>query len=198
MTIVTGAVNIALVLVALFLLGTAETFADVGGQSLLPRLVRREDLGVANARLPGGVLLTNQLIAPPIGAPCSSSAWRSRSPPTPPASRSARCSSPASATRRRPSRRRRGRHWRADMAEGIRWLADHPPMRTLFITIVAFNVTFGAAWAVLVLYARSGSGWPSGVRADDHRDGDRRDRRHARYGRSSGGSRSPTSCASAC
>ena len=43
--------NIALVLVALFVLGTAETFADVGGGSLLPRLVRREDLGVANARL---------------------------------------------------------------------------------------------------------------------------------------------------
>jgi predicted MFS family arabinose efflux permease len=40
------------------------------------------------------------------------------------------------------------------MAEGIRWLADHAPMRTLFITIVAFNVTFGAAWAVLVLYAQ--------------------------------------------
>ena len=27
-------------------------------------------------------------------------------------------------------------------------------MRTLFITIVAFNVTFGAAWSVLVLYAQ--------------------------------------------
>ena len=43
-------------LVALFVLGTAETFADIGGQSVLPRLVRREDLGVANARLAGGVL----------------------------------------------------------------------------------------------------------------------------------------------
>ena len=29
----------------------------------------------------------------------------------------------------------------------------HPPMRTLALTIVAFNVTYGAAWAVLVLYA---------------------------------------------
>ena len=67
-TIVTGAVNIGLVLVALFLLGTAETFADVGGGSILPRLVRREDLGIANARLSGSVLLTNQLVAPPIGA----------------------------------------------------------------------------------------------------------------------------------
>ena len=67
-TIVSGAVSIAIVLVALFVLGTAETFADIGGQSVLPRLVRREDLGVANARLSGGVLLTNQLLAPPIGA----------------------------------------------------------------------------------------------------------------------------------
>ena len=39
------------------------------------------------------------------------------------------------------------------MAEGIRWLVGHPPMRTLALTIFAFNVTYGAAWAVLVLYA---------------------------------------------
>jgi predicted MFS family arabinose efflux permease len=32
-------------------------------------------------------------------------------------------------------------------------LWSHPPVRTLTITIVAFNVTFGAAWSVLVLYA---------------------------------------------
>ena len=42
---------------------------------------------------------------------------------------------------------------RQDMAEGIRWLLAHPPMRTLALTIFAFNVTFGAAWSVLVLYA---------------------------------------------
>ena len=42
---------------------------------------------------------------------------------------------------------------RAEMAEGIRWLLAHPPMRTLALTIFTFNVTFGAAWSVLVLYA---------------------------------------------
>jgi predicted MFS family arabinose efflux permease len=42
---------------------------------------------------------------------------------------------------------------RAEMAEGLRWLVAHPPMRTLALTIVAFNVTYGAAWSVLVLYA---------------------------------------------
>jgi predicted MFS family arabinose efflux permease len=39
------------------------------------------------------------------------------------------------------------------MAEGLHWLMAHPPMRTLALTIFAFNVTFGAAWSVLVLYA---------------------------------------------
>ena len=42
---------------------------------------------------------------------------------------------------------------RSDMAEGLRWLLAHPPMRTLALTIFLFNVTFGAAWSVLVLYA---------------------------------------------
>jgi predicted MFS family arabinose efflux permease len=39
------------------------------------------------------------------------------------------------------------------MVEGVRWLVAHPPMRTLALTIVTFNVTYGAAWSVLVLYA---------------------------------------------
>jgi MFS family permease len=156
-TIAAGTVNIALVLGALFILGTAETFADVGSSSLLPRLVRREDLGVANSRLQGAFLLTNQLLTPPIGAflfaigmalPFATDAacfalgallvsrivmrpWDEAGPPT----------------ERAPS------SLRADMAEGLRWLLAHPPMRTLALTIFAFNVTFGAAWSVLVLYA---------------------------------------------
>jgi len=42
--------------------------------------------------------------------------------------------------------------WR-ELVEGFRWLMAHPPMRTLALTVVAFNVTFGAAMSVLVLYA---------------------------------------------
>jgi predicted MFS family arabinose efflux permease len=42
---------------------------------------------------------------------------------------------------------------RRQIADGLRWLWRHPPMRTLTLTIVTFNVTFGAAWSVLVLYA---------------------------------------------
>jgi MFS family permease len=153
-TIVTGTVNIAVVLGVLFILGTAETFADVGSASLLPRLVRREDLGIGNARLQGGFLLTNQLLGPPIGAFLFAAGMAL------PFATNAACFAlgallvsrivigPAGETPARGSS-----SLRAEMAEGLRWLIAHPPMRTLALTIVAFNVTYGAAWSVLVLYA---------------------------------------------
>jgi MFS family permease len=150
-TILTSAVSIAVVLIALFLLGTAETFADSASSTLVPNLVATEDLGIANARMQGGVVLMNQLVMPPVGAflfvlgmaiPFAVNAiafafgavlvsrivvtWRAEREPG---------------------------SWSSEMGEGIRWLVAHPPMRTLALTILTFNVTFGAAWSVLVLYA---------------------------------------------
>src|SRR5262249_15130428 len=43
---------------------------------------------------------------------------------------------------------------RDDIREGWRWLWAHAAVRTLAITVFTFNVTFGAAFSVLVLYAR--------------------------------------------
>ena len=45
------------------------------------------------------------------------------------------------------------RRLRSEIVEGIRWLWAHRPVRTLALTIVSFNVTYGAVWSVLVLYA---------------------------------------------
>ena len=44
-------------------------------------------------------------------------------------------------------------HLGRDIAEGFRWTWGNRAVRTLTVTIVAFNVTYGAAWSVLVLYA---------------------------------------------
>src|SRR5262249_7581632 len=41
-----------------------------------------------------------------------------------------------------------------DVAEGLRWAVGHAAVRTLVLPILIFNVTFGAAWSVLVLYAQ--------------------------------------------
>ena len=151
-TIVTGNVNIAVVLVALFVLGTAETFADSASSTLLPGLVAREDLGIANARMNGAFLLANQLLAPPIGAFLFAVGMAL------PFAMNAACfalgallvSRVATSTR---NELREGSSLRVEMIEGIRWLVAHPPMRTLALTIFTFNVTYGAAWSVLVLYA---------------------------------------------
>ena len=151
-TIDSGTVNIAVVLAVLFILGMAETFADSASSTLLPGLVAREDLGIANARLQGGFLLTNQLVAPPIGAFLFAAGMA-----LPFAANAAAFALGALLISRVVTSTKRelgpGSGLRSEMAEGIRWLMAHPPMRTLALTIFTFNVTFGAAWSVLVLYA---------------------------------------------
>ncbi len=155
-TIAGGAISIVVVLGALFILGTAEIFSDVAGQSLPPQIVQRVDLGIANARLTTAYLLANQLVAPPIGAFLFAVGMAL------PFAANAVCftlgavlvtgvvTDGVSAAN---ERTRHVRDLRAEIVEGVRWLMANPPMRTLALTIVAFNVTYGAAWGVLVLYA---------------------------------------------
>ena len=151
-TILGDVVGIGVVLVVLFILGTAETFADSASSTLVPGLVQRDDLGTANNRMQGGFLLTNQLVAPPIGAFLFATGMAI------PFATNAVCFVLGAVlvsrvvTSSRPVVRE-GSSLRAEMAEGLRWLLGHPPMRTLALTILAFNITFGAAWSVLVLYA---------------------------------------------
>src|SRR4051794_11849052 len=151
-TIVTGNVNIAAVLIALFVLGTAETFADAAGNALLPGLVAREDLGVANARMQGAAVLLNGLLLPPIGAFMFAAGMAL------PFATNAACFALGAVLISRVAtssiaRSGEGTGFRREITEGVRWLLAHPPMRTLALTILTFNVTFGAAWSVLVLYA---------------------------------------------
>ena len=151
-TIATGSVSITLILITMFLLGTAETFSDLASQTLLVGTVDRSDLGIGNARLQGGFLVTNQLVGPPIGALLFAFArsW--------PFAATAVCYLLGAVLVSRVVLRARDesprRSVRVEVAEGMRWLWHHPPVRTLAITIVLFNVTFGAAWSVLVLYSQ--------------------------------------------
>jgi MFS family permease len=155
-TIVTGTIGVAVVLVAMFLLGTAETFADLASSALLPSVVEREDLGVANARIMGGFITANQLVGPPIGAALFAigMVW--------PFTVNALCvafgavliSRVTLAHAEEAAAAVAARSIRREVAEGMRWLWHHAAVRTLAVTIVTFNVTYGAAWSVLVLYAR--------------------------------------------
>ena len=152
-SILTDTVSIAIVLGCLFLLGTAEVFADNASQTLLPMLVRRDDLAVGNARLQAGFITLNQLAGPPLGAALFALGMA-----LPFIGQATLVAAGALLVSRvvLPRHAREPaevRHIRHEIAEGIRWVRHHAAVRTLVLTIFTFNITFGAAWSVLVLYA---------------------------------------------
>ncbi|CAA9382303.1 MAG: Antibiotic efflux protein [uncultured Nocardioides sp.] len=151
--IVTGQVNIWFVMAAMFLIGMAEVFADTTTSTLVPMLVDKADLGIANARIQVGFLSANQLAGPALGAVifAAGMAW-------PFVIQTvcvvlgvllvSRIATPRGAVRKHVET-----HVRQDIAEGLRWLAGNGPVRTLALVIVAFNITWAAPWSVLVLWA---------------------------------------------
>ena len=153
LAVMSGTVSIAMVLVAMFLLGTAEVFADNTTSTLLPMLVDREDLAVGNSRLQTGFITVNQLAGPPIGAALFATAMAL------PFLTQAVLVALGAVLVSRIVLPAHGRdrsiesHVRQDIAEGFRWVRHHAAVRTLVLTIFVFNITFGAAWSVLVLYA---------------------------------------------
>jgi MFS family permease len=147
----TGRLTAAGALLGLGLLATAEVFADNTAATLTPMLVGRDDLALANARLQFGFLALNQLAGPPIGAALFAAArsWPFLAQAVLVAAGVllvAKVRAPA------PRAAERGNAVR-EIREGIAWAVRHAAVRTLVLTILIFNVTFGAAWSVLVIYA---------------------------------------------
>jgi predicted MFS family arabinose efflux permease len=149
-----GVVSIWLVLLAMFLLGTAEVFADNASATLLPMLVDRDDLALANSRLMTGFITVNQLVGPPVGAALF--ALGHALPFAVQAATAAGGALLVSRVRLAPHGRdgAAGTHLGHEVLEAVRWVARHAAVRTLVLTVTVFNVTFGAAWSILVLYAK--------------------------------------------
>ena len=153
LAIASGDVDIRVVLVAMLLIGLTELFSDSAARTLLPMLVRREDLGIGNARLMTGTIALNQLAGPPLGAFLFAAGMA-----LPFVTQAvcvglgvvliAKVATPPGAVRDL-----EGTHVRQDIVDGIRWLMGHSAVRTLALVILTFNVTWAAAWAVLVLYS---------------------------------------------
>jgi MFS family permease len=158
-TIATGAVNIYVVLGALFLLGVAEVLTDTTAGTLLPMILKKQDLGIGNSRLIAAHQTVNQLVGPPLGAalfligmslPFALEAVLLLYAAVMIGKMTIVRESPAHAAEDGEAEQS---SVMAEIRAGMRWLWTNPPIRTLALTIVAFNVTFGAAFAVLVLYS---------------------------------------------
>lgn len=151
--LIAGGVGVVWVLAAMLLLGVSDAFSNTTSGTLLPMLVEHDELGLANSRVQGAFVVCQQLLGPPLGAllfligrawPFVAQAviviaaalmvWQIGS----------RTVSAVDAG---------GTRIRAEIGEGLRWLLGHPPVRTLALIILSFNITWGAAWSVLVLYA---------------------------------------------
>lgn len=134
--------------------GVAETIHDTASQSILPRLVRRDQLPRANGRLYAAELTANELAGPPLAGFLVAAGVL------------AALAAPATLWLaaviamllvRGPFRTDRSlavrTTLRADIAEGLRFLWRHRLLRTFTLIVGVFNFASSATVAILVLYA---------------------------------------------
>ncbi len=154
--LVTDRVSVPVVLLTLALLATAEVFVDNTTGTLTPMLVRREDLAIANARVLAGGITLNKLAGPALGAVlfAAGRSWPFATNTLLLAAGLLLVSRVSLPPRERESA---GQHrdLRGDIGAGFRWAVRHPAVRTLCLTALFFNITYGAVWSILVLYAEA-------------------------------------------
>ncbi len=161
----------ALLLAATLLLGIGEVLYDNAAQSFLPHVVGPEDLEKANGRLWSAEQIANAFVGPPLGAwlllgvfalpflvdavtfTVSAALIASIAPAA--RSRATAGSDVSERSEPRPS-------WRADIAEGFRWLWGHQFLRPLAIILGLLNMLFTLGAASLVLFAQEELGTSPG------------------------------------
>lgn len=133
-------------------IGAAETVYDTAAQSILPQVVRREQLSRANSRLYAAELTANELAGPPLGGFLVASGVV------------VAFASPAAlwtvavvlllTLRGRFAVERTIRTtMRADVMEGLAYLRGHRVLRTLAMMTGGFNFASSALLAIIVLFA---------------------------------------------
>ncbi|MCE7080992.1 MFS transporter [Streptomyces sp. ST2-7A] len=151
------------------LLGSAEVLRDNAAQTLLPSVVDKRDLEKANSRMWGAETATNNFIGPPLGGLLVAAALAL------PfflnaglLAVSALLVFTLAGSFAPAAGARTGRiSWRAEIAEGMRWLWRHRLLRTLALLLAAMNALGAMAMVVLVLFVQDVlnlyQGWQFGL-----------------------------------
>ncbi len=139
--------------VAAIALGMAETLFDTSAQSIMPAVVEKDRLALANGRLYGVELVMNQFVGPPLGGLLIAMS-------VPLALGSSLVGYALAAVGLTLivgsfRARREGPPTRltTDIAEGLRYLLSHRVLRTLALMVGVMNLASSALFAVFVLYA---------------------------------------------
>jgi MFS family permease len=145
--------SLPILYIAALALGIGETLFDTAAQSILPSIVRKDQLAAANGRLFGVELVTNQFVGPPLGGLLIALS-------VPLALGSSALGYGLAVIGLtlivgsfRPVREGPPTRITTDIAEGLRYLFRHPVLRTLAFMVGVMNLASAATGAIFVLYA---------------------------------------------
>jgi MFS family permease len=147
--------TIPVLYVVAFVLGVAETLFDTAAQSILPNIVRPDQLSRANGRLFAVELVMNQFVGPPLGGVLVAIAVPIALGGSVLGYAIAALGLALIAGSFRAKREGPPTHILRDIAEGWRFVVGNRLLRTLAIMVGVMNLASNAVWAVFVLYALS-------------------------------------------
>ncbi|HEY6634908.1 MAG TPA: MFS transporter [Acidimicrobiia bacterium] len=149
---------LVMVYVSALLLGTAEVFRDNSAQTLLPSIVAKEHLEVANGRMWGAEMVMNSFIGPPLAGVLLAVSFAL------PFFLDAATFAVAAALvfliagefrpKHDPATPRPAGSFSTDLKEGLAWLWRHPLFRPMAIALGVLNGTSMMATATFVLFAQ--------------------------------------------
>jgi MFS family permease len=147
--------TLAMLYAVALLLGLAETLFDTSAQSLLPAIVAREDLTMANSRLFAVELVANTFVGPPLGGLLAAAGLAvAMGAPAAAYLAGAGCLALLAGSFRATGAGERGStRLRDEIAEGARFVWRHPVLRPLAIMLGVENMAWAAVFSVLVLFA---------------------------------------------
>ena len=147
------AVGLAILYAVALLLGIGETLFDTASQSMMPNVVRRDQLATANGRLYAVEIITNQFVGPPLGGLLVALAVVSAFGLSAVGWIVAALFLLLIAGSFRPVRQGPPQNIARDISEGLRFLLGHRLLRTLAAMVGVMNLFSSAAFAIFVLYA---------------------------------------------
>ena len=145
--------SVALLYVVAFVLGVGETLFDTASQSILPMVVDRDELSRANGRLQAAEISMNQFVGPPLGGLLAAGTTAIAFGASAGAYAAAALLLALLVGSFRPTRTGPRTRLRADIGEGLRYLAGHRLLRTLGGMVGVMNLSSTAVWAVFPVYA---------------------------------------------
>jgi MFS family permease len=151
----TDQLTIPVLYVVAFALGVGETLFDTAAQSLVPNIVRPDQLSRANGRLYAVELVMNQFVGPPLGGVLVGISIPLALGGSVLGFGLAALGLALIAGTFRAKREGPREGIVREIRAGWRFMVGHPLLRTLAIMVGVMNLASSAVWAVFVLYAIS-------------------------------------------